>query len=92
MKKKILLVEDESIIRLDIAMILQDNNFDIIGEAGDGERAIEILNEVQPDLIIMDIKMPKLNGLKASKIISKKWKIPKLKWPCKKLIDFFLNH
>lgn len=76
MSKRILLVEDESIIRLDIASILKDNGYDVIGEAGDGEKAVELALELKPDLIIMDIKMPKLNGLKASEIISKKLDVP----------------
>ena len=76
MSKRILLVEDESIIRLDIASILKDNGYDVTGEAGDGEKAVELALELKPDLIIMDIKMPKLNGLKASEIISKKLDVP----------------
>ncbi|ARI76309.1 ANTAR domain-containing response regulator [Halobacillus mangrovi] len=76
MSKRILLVEDESIVRMDIALLLQDAGFNIAGEAGDGEKAIELAHELEPDLIIMDIKMPKLDGLKASKIISQKYNIP----------------
>ena len=76
MKKRILLVEDESIVRLDIKMMLTDAGFDFIGEAVDGEMAIEMVHNSKPDLIIMDIKMPKLNGLKASEIITKKFNIP----------------
>lgn len=76
MTKRIVLVEDESIVRMDVKMILQDEGYDVVGEAGDGERAIELVDKLQPDLIIMDIKMPKLNGLKASKIISQKYNIP----------------
>ena len=76
MKKRIMLVEDESIVRLDIAMMLKDAGYEIIGEAGDGEKALELLHTLTPDLIIMDIKMPKLNGLKASEIITNKYNIP----------------
>ncbi|SDX94031.1 ANTAR domain-containing response regulator [Salimicrobium album] len=76
MSKRILLVEDESIVRMDISFILQDAGFDIVGEAGDGEKAVELAHEQQPDLIIMDIKMPKMDGLKASAIISKQFNIP----------------
>lgn len=76
MKKKIMLVEDESIVRLDLAMMLSEAGFEVVAQAGDGEKAIELLHTITPDLIIMDIKMPKLNGLKASEIISKKWNIP----------------
>ncbi|WP_042355557.1 ANTAR domain-containing response regulator [Bacillus rubiinfantis] len=76
MKKRILVVEDESIVRLDIAMMLEEAGFEIAAQVGDGEKAIELALTLQPDLIIMDIKMPKLNGLKASEIISKKLNIP----------------
>ncbi|MBM7649281.1 response regulator NasT [Bacillus ectoiniformans] len=76
MSKRILLVEDESIIRLDISSILKDNGYEVVGEAGDGEKAVELALSIKPDLIIMDIKMPKLNGLKASEIISGKLDIP----------------
>jgi response regulator NasT len=76
MKKRIMVVEDESIVRLDIAMMLKDAGFDVVAEAGDGEKAIELAYSLKPDLIIMDIKMPKLNGLKASEIISHKFHIP----------------
>lgn len=75
-KKKIMLVEDESIVRLDLAMMLSEAGFNVVAQAGDGEKAIELLHTITPDLIIMDIKMPKLNGLKASEIISNKWNIP----------------
>jgi len=76
MKKKILIIEDESIIRLDLSSIISENGYEVIGEAGDGEKAIELAFSLEPDLIIMDIKMPKLDGLKASRIISKKIDVP----------------
>lgn len=71
-----MIVEDESIVRLDLSMMLSDNGYEIVGEAGDGEKAVELAFALKPDLIIMDIKMPKLNGLKASEIISNKYNIP----------------
>lgn len=76
MNKRILLVEDESIVRLDMKMMLTDAGFNVIGEAENGEKAIELVYKTKPDLIIMDIKMPKLNGLKASEIITKNFNIP----------------
>lgn len=76
MGKNILLVEDESIIRLDLSTILKDNGYNVVGEAGDGEKAIELALGLKPDLIIMDIKMPRLNGLKSAKIISNKMDTP----------------
>lgn len=74
--KKIMVVEDESIVRLDIVEMLKTAKYHVVSAVSNGEKAIEATAETQPDLIIMDIKMPKLNGLKASKIISKKYDIP----------------
>lgn len=76
MKKKILIAEDESIIRMDIKLMLQDQGYEIVGEAGDGDRAIELAFLHKPDLILMDIKMPKINGLQASKIIANQLDLP----------------
>src|SRR4051812_1471088 len=76
MKKRIIVVEDESIVRLDVSLMLKDAGYDVVAEAADGEKAIELAYSLKPDLMIMDIKMPKLNGLKASEIISNKFNIP----------------
>lgn len=76
MKKRVVLVEDESIVRMDVKMILEEAGYEVVGEAGNGEKAIEIVDQIKPDLIIMDIKMPKMNGLKASKVITQKYNIP----------------
>ncbi len=76
MKPKIVLVEDEAILRLDLKGMLEDSGYDVIGEAGDGETAIELAHQLNPDLMIMDIKMPKMNGVKASKIITRTRNIP----------------
>ncbi|MCM3402611.1 ANTAR domain-containing response regulator [Cytobacillus oceanisediminis] len=76
MKKRIMVVEDESIVRMDLSLMLQDAGHDVVAEAGDGERAVELALSLKPDLILMDIKMPNLNGLKASEIISNKINTP----------------
>ncbi|MGE7762624.1 ANTAR domain-containing response regulator [Peribacillus sp. NPDC097895] len=78
MVKRILVVEDESIVLLDITIMLKDAGFDVVGHARDGEKAIELAHALQPDLVLMDIKMPKLNGLKASEVISNTFQIPVL--------------
>lgn len=78
MKPSILIVEDESILRMDLKETIEEAGYRVIGEAGDGEKAIELAHQLKPDLIIMDIKMPKLNGLKASEIISKSLNLPTL--------------
>jgi two-component system, response regulator PdtaR len=76
MEKRIMVVEDESLVRLDVSMMLQDAGYEVVAQVGDGEKAIELAFSLKPDLIIMDIKMPKMNGLKASEIISKSTNTP----------------
>lgn len=58
--------EDESLIRLDIVETLRDNGFDVIGEAGDGETAVALAKKLRPDVVVMDIKMPKMDGITAT--------------------------
>ncbi|MDV6379365.1 response regulator [Sporosarcina sp. GW1-11] len=76
MRKRIVIAEDESIIRMDLKMTLRDHGYEVVGEAGDGDRAIELAFLHKPDLILMDIKMPKMNGLNASRIIGEQLDIP----------------
>lgn len=71
LNKRIMVVEDESIVRLDIVEMLEDEGWDVVAAINNGEKAIELAEALEPDLIIMDIKMPKLDGIKASEIISK---------------------
>lgn len=76
MKARLLLIEDESIFRMDMRDMLEDEGYEIIGEAGDGEKGIELAFKHKPDLIIMDIKMPRLDGLRASQIICRSLPTP----------------
>lgn len=78
MKKRILIAEDEPIIRLDLKLMLLNNGYEVVGVAGDGDRAIELAFKLKPDLVLMDIEMPKLNGLKASEVIGRQLDIPVL--------------
>ena len=64
--RRVVVAEDESLIRLDIVEILRDNGFDVVGEAGDGETAVQLATELRPDLVIMDVKMPVLDGISAA--------------------------
>ncbi|WP_232698521.1 ANTAR domain-containing response regulator [Brevibacillus daliensis] len=69
MNRRIVIVDDEPITRMDIREMLQEANYDVVGEASDGFEAIELCKKHQPDLVIMDIQMPLLDGLKAGKRI-----------------------
>ncbi|MGB3414171.1 MAG: response regulator [Microbacteriaceae bacterium] len=68
--RRVVVAEDESLIRLDIVEILNDNGFIVVGEAGDGEKALELARELKPDLVVMDVKMPKLDGISAAEKIN----------------------
>ena len=70
-KRRIVVAEDESLIRMDIVETLKDQGFDVVGEAGDGLKAIELAKELKPDLMVMDIKMPDMDGLSAASQIAK---------------------
>lgn len=76
-KLRILIADDESIIRLDLKEMLEDNGHTVVGEASDGKIAVELAEKLSPDLIVMDIKMPNLDGLGAVKQINRgKARIP----------------
>jgi AmiR/NasT family two-component response regulator len=68
-RTKVLIAEDEAIIRLDLKEMLEEDGYDVVGEAADGEAAIRLAAERGPDLVIMDIKMPGLDGLSAAEKI-----------------------
>ena len=70
--RRVVVAEDESLIRLDIVEILRDNGFDVVGEAGDGETAVALATDLRPDLVVMDVRMPKLDGIEAAARLSKK--------------------
>ncbi|MDO5051530.1 MAG: response regulator [Pseudoclavibacter sp.] len=69
--RRVVVAEDESLIRLDIVEILRDNGFEVVGEAGDGETAVALATELRPDLVVMDVKMPQLDGISAAEQLSK---------------------
>jgi response regulator NasT len=73
---RILVAEDETIIRLDLRELLERAGFEVCAEARDGEEAIALAREQQPDLAIMDVKMPKLDGIEAARRILDERPIP----------------
>ncbi len=68
-KLNILLADDEALIRLDLREMLSDAGHKIVGEAADGQQAVKLARELRPDFIIMDVKMPIMDGLEAAAII-----------------------
>lgn len=70
-ERTVIVAEDESLIRMDVIETLKDNGFTVVGEAGDGEKAVELAREHQPDVVVMDVKMPLLDGISAAEILSK---------------------
>jgi two-component system, response regulator PdtaR len=69
--KRVLVAEDEAIIRLDLAEMLGEAGYDVIGQAGDGEQAVAMALELKPDIVIMDVKMPVMDGITAAEQIGK---------------------
>jgi two-component system, response regulator PdtaR len=68
--RRVLIAEDEALIRLDLREMLIEEGYDVCGEAGDGEEAVKLAEELRPDLVIMDIKMPIMDGLAAAERIA----------------------
>jgi len=67
---RIVLADDESIIRLDLKEMLMSLGYVVVGEAGDGRSAVNLARELRPDLVMMDIKMPELDGIDAARILT----------------------
>ncbi|MCO1581242.1 MULTISPECIES: ANTAR domain-containing response regulator [unclassified Crossiella] len=70
-QRRVLVAEDEALIRLDLVEMLREEGYEVVGEAGDGERAVELAGELRPDLVIMDVKMPKKDGIEAAADIAR---------------------
>lgn len=68
--RTVVVAEDETLIRLDIVEMLKENGYRVVGEAGDGEQAVALAEEHRPDLVVMDIKMPVLDGISAAERIA----------------------
>jgi response regulator NasT len=66
---RVVIAEDEALIRLDLKEMLEEEGYTVVGEAGDGETAVRLAQEFKPDLVILDVKMPVLDGLSAAEQI-----------------------
>ncbi|OFJ50761.1 ANTAR domain-containing response regulator [Mycolicibacterium grossiae] len=70
--RRVLIAEDEALIRLDLAEMLREEGYDVVGQAGDGQEAVELAESLTPDLVIMDVKMPRRDGIDAASEIAAK--------------------
>ena len=77
-RRRVVIAEDEAIIRLDLKEMLEEEGYAVVGEAGDGQRAVELAEEHRPDLVVLDVKMPILDGISAAEQIAEKRLAPVL--------------
>jgi response regulator NasT len=68
-RKRVVIAEDEALIRMDLAEMLQEEGYEVVGQAGNGEDAVKLAAEHRPDLVILDVKMPVLDGISAAERI-----------------------
>ena len=73
---RVVVAEDEALIRLDLAEMLEDAGYQVVGQAPDGQQAVELIREHRPDLVVMDVKMPVLDGISAAQIVGKEHLAP----------------
>ncbi len=69
-RKRVLVAEDEALIRLDLVELLTGEGYDVVGEASNGEEAVTLARELEPDLVVMDVKMPRMDGITAASTIA----------------------
>lgn len=70
MTVRVIIAEDEAIIRLDLKETLEEEGYDVVGETGRGDKAVDLAREHRPDLAILDIKMPGMDGIEAARLIT----------------------
>lgn len=70
--RRVIIAEDEALIRLDLKEMLEEEGFSVVGEASDGAQAVALAEELNPDLVILDVKMPILDGIAAAEQIARK--------------------
>ncbi|HYJ67135.1 MAG TPA: response regulator [Nocardioidaceae bacterium] len=71
-RRRVVIAEDEALIRLDLAEMLGEAGYEVVGQAGDGESAVALVEELRPDLAVFDVKMPKLDGISAAEQVAAK--------------------
>ncbi len=69
-RRRVLIAEDEALIRLDLAEMLAEAGYDVVAQASNGEQAVDLAREHRPDLVIMDVKMPRLDGIAAASLVA----------------------
>jgi len=69
-RAKVLVAEDEALIRLDLVELLEDAGYEVVAQAGDGKEAVELARQTNPDVVVMDVKMPEMDGISAAEIIT----------------------
>jgi two-component system, response regulator PdtaR len=67
---RVVVAEDEVLIRLDLVEMLTEEGYQVVGEAGDGEAAVALATDLRPDLVVLDVKMPKMDGISAAEQIA----------------------
>ena len=70
--RRVVVAEDEALIRMDLVEMLREEGYDVVGEDGDGQVAVELAESLKPDLVIMDVKMPRRDGIDAASEIAAK--------------------
>ena len=70
--RRVVIAEDEALIRLDLAEMLAEEGYDVVGQAGDGEAAVDLAERHRPDLVVLDVKMPRLDGITAAQRIAER--------------------
>lgn len=70
MSVRVVVVEDESLIRLDLVEMLTEAGYEVVGQAGDGESGVHLVRELRPDVVLMDVKMPVLDGVSAAEALA----------------------
>lgn len=69
-RARVVVVEDEALIRLDLVEMLAEDGYDVVGQAADGQTAIRLVRELRPDVVLMDIRIPVLDGLSAAEVLA----------------------